>query len=200
MAAMPATDPEEAEVHTFLAAGSGPLTVEDLERMPDDGRRYELINGTLIVSPAPGTRHQVIGYRLFGVLDAVCPDEFYVLGAPYSVRPTKTTELQPDVLVGNAEDFTDKLLPTAPVLAVEVLSPSTALSDLTYKKAAYERLGVPSYWVIDPDEPSLIVFELDDDGVYQETAKVAGSEPYQATRPYQVRIVPTELLGRLADA
>ncbi|MGH3750929.1 MAG: Uma2 family endonuclease, partial [Micromonosporaceae bacterium] len=133
-------------------------------------------------------------------LDAVCPDEFYVLGAPYSVRPTKTTELQPDVLVGNAEDFTDKLLPTAPVLAVEVLSPSTALSDLTYKKAAYERLGVPSYWVIDPDEPSLIVFELDDDGVYQETAKVAGSEPYQATRPYQVRIVPTELLGRLADA
>ncbi len=198
MVAMPAIEDDE-EQQTFLAVGSGPLTVRDLERMPDDGRRYELIDGSLIVSPAPGTRHQMMAYRLFAVLDAACPDEFYVLGAPYSVRPSETTELQPDVLVGRAEDFTEKLLPTAPVLAVEVLSPSTTLNDLNTKKAAYERLGVPDYWVIDPHEPSLTVFELDPDGQYQEVAKVAGAESFATRRPYPVRIVPVELLGRLAQ-
>ncbi len=122
-----------------------------------------------------------------------------MLGAPYAVQPSDTTELQPDVLVGRAEDFTEKLLPTAPVLAVEVLSPSTTLNDLNTKKAAYERLGVPDYWVIDPHEPSLTVFELDPDGQYQEVAKVAGAESFATRRPYPVRIVPVELLGRLAQ-
>ncbi|MGH3656586.1 MAG: Uma2 family endonuclease, partial [Micromonosporaceae bacterium] len=88
--------------------------------------------------------------RLGAALDATCPEAFEVLVAPYSVQPADTTELQPDVLVGRAEDFTEKLLPTAPVLAVEVLSPSTALNDLNNKKAVYERLGVPAYWVIEP--------------------------------------------------
>ncbi|MGH3727598.1 MAG: Uma2 family endonuclease [Micromonosporaceae bacterium] len=124
--------------------------MRDLAKMPDDGRRYELIDGTLVVSPAPGTRHQKIVLRLGAALDATCPEAFEVLVAPYSVQPADTTELQPDVLVGRAEDFTEKLLPTAPVLAVEVLSPSTALNDLNNKKAVYERLGVPAYWVIEP--------------------------------------------------
>lgn len=193
MVAMPATtDP-------FLAAGSGPFTVHDLERMPADGRRYELIDGTLIVSPAPGTRHQKIVIRLGALLEANCPEGMETLTAPYSVRPSDTTELQPDVLVGRAEDFTEKLLPTAPVLAVEVLSPSTALHDLNTKKAVYERIGVPSYWLIDPDQPSMRVFELDSEGHYQLVAKVTGREAFQAQRPFPVRIVPTELLGRLAD-
>lgn len=189
----------EPEREPFLAAGSGPFTVHDLERMPDDGRRYELIDGTLIVSPAPGTRHQMIAYQLFGVLDAACPAAYYVMGAPYAVRLSDSTELQPDVLVGRAEDFTDQLLPTAPVLAVEVLSPSTAMHDLNTKKAMYERIGVPSYWIIDPDQPSMEVFEVDPEGRYQLVAKVTGREAFQAQRPFPVRIVPTELLGRLAD-
>lgn len=109
-------------------------------------------------------------------------------------------ELQPDVVVGRAVDFTEEDLPAAPVLAVEVLSANTRLIDLSVKKAAYERLGVQSYWVVDPDEPALTVFELDDEGRYQQTAKVAGAEAYQATRPYPVRIGPRELLGRLAQS
>lgn len=193
--AMPAT----MEPEPFLAAGSGPFTVHDLERMPDDGRRYELVDGMLIVSPAPGTRHQKIVIRLGALLEANCPDDMETLTAPYAVRVSDSTELQPDVLVGRAEDFTDKLLPTAPLLTVEVLSPSTALHDLNTKKAVYERIGVPSYWIIDPDQPSMQVFELDPEGHYQLVAKVTGREAFQAERPFPVRIVPTELLGRLAD-
>jgi Uma2 family endonuclease len=181
----------------FPVSGSGPLTVRDLEGMPDDGRRYELIDGVLFVSPAPGTRHQKIAYRLYGVLEAACPPEFEVMGAPYAVHHGEYIELQPDVLVGRFEDFTDTDLPKPPVLAVEVLSPSTALNDLNTKKAAYERLGVQSYWVIDPQQLQLTVFELRD-GNYAVTASVSGSEAYEATRPFPVRVVPVDLLGRFA--
>jgi len=175
-----------------------PFTVTDLEGMPDDGRRYELIDGVLIVSPASGLRHQTIGYRLYAVLEAACPDEFDVVGAPYAVQPDNLNELQPDVLVARVADLTEKNLPTAPVLAVEVLSSSTALNDLNNKRAAYQRMGVPSYWLIDPAGPRLTVLELDDAGTYQEIATVAGAEVFTATRPFEVRIVPMELLGRLA--
>jgi Uma2 family endonuclease len=125
-------------------------------------------------------------------------DAFYVLTAPFAVRSGDEVELQPDVLVGRAEDFTDKDLPAAPVLAVEVLSPHTAIHDLNTKKAVYERLGAPGYWVIDPDESWITVFELDADGRYQQTAKVVGDEPLEVRAPFPVRVVPNDLLGRLA--
>jgi Uma2 family endonuclease len=178
-------------------ADSGPLTVQDLEGMPDDGRRYELIDGVLIVSPAPGRRHQKIAARLYGVLEAACPGRYDVLVAPFAVHHGDKIELQPDVLVGRDEDFTEKDLPAPPVLAVEVLSPSTAIYDWNLKKAIYERLGTASFWVIDPAEPALTVSELDVDGNYQQVAKAAGDEVFEAQRPFPVRIVPRELLGRL---
>lgn len=173
--------------------------MRDLESMPDDGRRYELIDGMLVVSPAPGTRHQAIVVRLTAQLLAACPEQLEVMAAPYAVHSGEDVELQPDVLVGRYVDFTAKDLPKPPVLAVEVLSPSTALMDLNTKKAVYERLGVPSYWIIDPHEPRLTVFERDDDGRYEEITSVVDAEPYDAVRPFPVRIVPVELLGRFAD-
>ncbi len=172
-------------------------TVDDLEGMPDDGRRYELVDGQLHVSPAPGYRHQKIALKLGALLDAHCPDDLTVLTAPFAVQTSSRTELQPDVLVGRHADFTEKLLPVAPLLAVEVLSPSTGIRDLTVKKNAYERMGVVSYWVIDPQEPVLAVFELDAEGCYEQVAEVQGEKPFDATLPFPVRIVPAELLGRL---
>jgi Uma2 family endonuclease len=175
-----------------------PFTVDDLEAMPDDGRRYELIDGLLIVSPAPMLRHQKIVMKLAALLDARCPANMHTLPAPFAVQPSKTTELQPDILVAREEDLTEKLLPVAPLLAVEVLSPSTAINDLNNKKAAYERLGVPSYWVIDPQPPTLIAFELDADGHYRQVAEVKGEDAFEPVRPFPVRVVPVELLGTLA--
>ena len=176
-----------------------PFTVDDLEAMPDDGKRYELIDGMLIVSPAPIPRHQKVVGKLIVLLDAACPDGMHVFPGPLSVRPSNSTELQPDVLVARHADLTDKLLPVAPLLAVEVLSPSTALYDLTLKKAAYARLGAPSYWVIDPQQPRLTVYELDGEGRYQQVAEVKGEDAFEAQRPFPVRVVPVELLGTLAS-
>jgi Uma2 family endonuclease len=173
-----------------------PFTVYDLEAMPDDGHRYELLDGMLLVTAAPGYQHQKVVLKLAALLDSECPDELDVLPAPFAVRPSVTTELQPDVLVARDEDLTETNLPAAPVLAVEVLSPSTKLYDLNFKKAAYERLGVVSYWVFDPLVPRLTVFELDDCGEYQLVAKASGPEAFDAKLPFPVRIVPSELLGR----
>jgi Uma2 family endonuclease len=178
-------------------SASTPFTVHDLEGMPDDGRRYELIDGELLVSPAPGLRHQTISYQLHRLLDDACPGDMYVIAAPFAVQTDISNEVQPDVLVARFDDLTEKNLPTAPMLAVEVLSPNGRLIDLNLKRAAYERMGTPSYWVLDPSVPDLLVLELDIDGRYVVVARVAGDEPFEANRPFQVRVVPAELLGRL---
>jgi Uma2 family endonuclease len=176
---------------------SSPFTVADLEEMPDDGRRYELIDGKLLVTPAPGVPHQTVGFRLARFLDDACPDELFVIIAPFAVQPDQFNEVQPDVIVARFAELTNKNLPTAPVLAVEVLSPSGRLIDTNLKRAVYQRMGTPSYWIVDPEVPELLVLELDGDGEYQQMAKVSGDEPFVANRPFDVRIVPNELLGRL---
>ncbi|MGH3899027.1 MAG: Uma2 family endonuclease [Pseudonocardiaceae bacterium] len=82
--------------------GFGPaeeFTVEDLERMPDDGLRYELLDGMLLVSPAPGVWHQEVAFALARALHAACPPELHVVIAPFEWRGSRRTALQPDVLV-----------------------------------------------------------------------------------------------------
>jgi Uma2 family endonuclease len=79
-----------------------------------------------------------------------------------------------------------------PLLVVEIRSPGTALIDLNRKKAAYERFGVPSYWIVNPDppQPELTVFELRDGG-YALVAKTSG--PFTVGRPFAVSIDPADL-------
>jgi Uma2 family endonuclease len=187
-------------VMTGVMPRGRPFTVDDLEGMPDDGNRYELIDGMLLVSPAPDWPHQEMGAELFFQLRLRFPPGVRVLTAPFAVRTGTDSEVQPDVLVARFADLNrnSRNLPVAPLLAVEVLSPSTRLKDLNLKKAHYERIGVASYWILDPNEPgSLIVFELDDEGRYQQVAHVEGDEEFVATSPFPVTIVPARLLDGL---
>ena len=175
-----------------------PFTVADLESMPDDGRRYELVDGELLVSPAPGWPHQEAVATLTGLLRSVCPPHLRVLMAPFAVRPDAFNEFQPDLLVARYTDLTLKDLPTAPVLAVEVISPTSRLKDANLKKAVYARLGVESFWLIDPDpdQPALTVFELGAHE-YGQVAYIVGGEAFEAERPFSVRIVPADLVAGL---
>ena len=177
---------------------SRPFTVTDLEAMPDDGRRYELIDGELLVSPAPGWAHQEAAQTLYLVLRTACPAGLRVLAAPFAVRVDPFNELQPDLLVARFADLTELSLPRPPLLAVEVISPSSGLRDRSLKKAVYERMGVPSYWLVDPDRdrPALTAFELRG-GVYEQEAAVAGDQPWIARRPFGARIVPADLIAGL---
>jgi Uma2 family endonuclease len=180
------------EVMTMLPQGRALLRT-DLASVPDDGHRYELIDGALVVTPAPSLRHQTASMTLGNLLFIACPDELRVLAAPFDVALTPDTVLQPDLLVAPRDAFTDQYLQTAPLLAVEILSPSTRLIDLNLKKARYEAAGCPSYWVVDPIEPRLIAWELHD-GRYVEVADVAGEATWAATAPYAVSVTPAELV------
>ena len=185
-------------VMTSVIPHGRPFTVDDLEGMPDDGNRYELIDGMLLVSPALGWAHQEMGFALGAHLRALCSHDLRVLVAPFAVQTAFDSEVQPDVIVTRYGDLTEKNLPVAPLLAVEVLSRSTRLVDLNLKKAHYERIGVASYWILDPTEPgTLTVFELDDQGRYQQVAHVVGDEELVAERPFPVAVVPARLLDGL---
>ncbi|MDP9444905.1 MAG: Uma2 family endonuclease [Actinomycetota bacterium] len=172
---------------------SRPLTRDDLEKMPDDGHRYELVDGTLIVTPAPSWRHQRVVTRLWSLLNAQCPPGLEVFVAPLDVVLATDTVLEPDVLVVRRADLGDRDLPAAPVLAVEVLSPSTRHIDLTLKRSRLEAAGCRSYWVVDPDAAVLTAWELGDDG-YVEVAQVRGEEEYAAEAPYPVVVRPADLV------
>jgi Uma2 family endonuclease len=178
-----------------------PLTVDDLETMPDDGHRYELLDGTLLVSPAPGFPHQSVQAELHIALYNACPEHLYVMLAPFAVQFSPVTELQPDILIAELREFTTKNLPTAPLLAVEIRSPSTALIDRTLKRAAYARHGVPHYWIVDPDPeaPSITILELRGED-YVETQSAHGEEDLRIADPFHVRLRPSDLVVRIPDA
>jgi len=179
-----------------LAPGSRPFTVADLEAMPDDGRRYELIDGMLLVSPAPGWGHQHMMLALARLLHDACPPDMEVLAAPFGVRTALDTEVQPDVLVARFDDLTRKNLPVAPVLAVEVLSPSTQLHDRNLKMAHYARIGVAHYWLADPSEPgSIAAYILGPDAHYAQAGFASGADELVVDTPFPVRVTPARLLG-----
>lgn len=173
--------------------GSRPLTAADLDAMPDDGHRYELVDGTLIVTPAPSRRHQLVSSRLTSLLDRHCPADLLVLTAPTDVRLTDDTVLQPDLLVVPRDEFDDETRPLRPLLVVEILSPSTRHVDLALKRARYEAAACPAYWVIDPEALELHAWEWREEE-YVEVAHVSAHEPLAAVDPITLEVVPADLV------
>ena len=115
-----------------------PLTVEDLYLLPDDGNKYELDDGVLVVSPAPAIKHQLVLQRLSGMLGSVSPRNYVVLPGP-GVEMTKYQYRIPDLVVAriDAIGFEDVTMTKPPVLAIEIASPSTAIYDRNRKKDVY---------------------------------------------------------------
>ncbi len=112
-----------------------PLTRRDLESITDERHRYELVDGTLIMSPSPRPLHQRAVARVLAALAKVCPAGCEALPAPVDVWITDDTVLIPDVVVGRREAFTERALIGAPELVVEVMSPSSEHIDRFLKPA-----------------------------------------------------------------
>src|SRR5688572_10190878 len=139
------------------------LTIDMLDDFPEDGTRYELLEGMLLVTPAPNFAHQVVATRLAVALSAAvrgCGAEVVSIGA---IQRGKYTQLQPDVLV-----CPPGVRPTLSWrdirgwwLAAEVLSPSSRLYDREVKRGAYLTLGVEEYWIVDPDDCSVEIWTRD---------------------------------------
>lgn len=188
-----ATEPTGPHARTLGLPLNRPLTRADLETLPEDGHRYELIDGTLIVSPAPRPLHQRALGELFVAMRRVCPDDHEVFFAPLDVVLSDDSVIEPDLLVAPKAQFTDRELPGAPLLAVEVLSPSTRGVDLLLKKDRLQRAGCPHYWVIDADGPSITAWALDNDE-YRQVDQVKGTDSLDLTDPFPVSIVPQALI------
>jgi Uma2 family endonuclease len=168
------------------------LTREDLDALPDDGLRHELIDGAFVMTPSPNVRHQELSAGLFLTLrSALRHTELQVLYAPFDVV-LGSNVVVPDLLVARRSDFTDRSLPVAPLLVVEIRSPSTAWLDEGRKRSIYEEAGVSSYWLADPIAPAITILELDD-GHYVEVARAVGDQAITVTKPVPVTLNPDEL-------
>jgi Uma2 family endonuclease len=169
------------------------FTWQDLQGLPDDGNRYELMDGVLSVVPAPDGRHQLCVFQLTRLLFEARPLDLVVRMAPFSYTPEPGTSLEPDVLVARRSDMEEARLRATPLLVVEVASPRTRRHDRGDKLLAYQEYGVPYYWLVDPAVPSLTVLHLKN-GQYVEGAQVVGEAPHVTTEPFDVTVVPARLL------
>ena len=150
-------------------------TPADLLAFPE-GTLAQLIDGTLVMSPAPTSFHQRIVTRLIRNMGAFVDDEGLgeVIASPFDVFLDESHVVQPDLVfisTGRMHLISKRGLEGAPDLVVEVLSPSTGYYDLTQKREVYERTGVREYWIVDPERRTVEVLSLEEDG-YQTTAKV----------------------------
>ncbi len=169
-----------------------PWTVADLDLLPDDGLRYELVDGTLLVSAAPSKQHQRVLGNLHVLLRASCPPELEVFLAPTDYQPTDTRSLQPDLLVVTREDPGVKAVTTPLALAVEVLLPSSRSVDLVLKRELYQQAGVACYWVVDPDELTVRAWVLQDGVLVEQPVRPDGEQDLPG--PVRVRVAARDLV------
>jgi Uma2 family endonuclease len=141
-------------------------TVADLDRLPDDGNRYEVLAGTLLVTPSPGSAHQGVAARLSALFAAHLIGRRLQLFSPGVVTLPPLTQLQPDLLVVPARfaPGTPWVEITEHWLAVEVLSRSSRVYDREFKRDAYLALGVREVWLVDVRERSIEVCVRPDAG------------------------------------
>jgi Uma2 family endonuclease len=168
--------------------GQGRWTYQDYAALPDDGQRYEIVDGVLFMAPAPNRWHQNAAFEIASYLRThiKLTGLGQVFIPPFDVQLDYLTVVQPDVIVvlnSHLEKITDSRIIGAPDLVVEVSSPGTVGYDRTEKQKAYARAGVPEYWIADPASRTVEVLALEQ-GVYRSLGVFEG----KATLP--TRIVP----------
>ena len=176
-------------------------TYQEYAALPDDGKRYEIHDGELCVTPAPSTWHQIVSANLSDVLRAhvKARNLGLVLYAPLDVilseTPEATTILQPDLVYVDSDRralIRDRGIEGPPTLAVEILSPTTARIDRTRKRALYARYGVAYLWLVDPDARAVEAYVLRA-GTYDLASTVSGSDPVDLPPFVDLALVPASL-------
>jgi Uma2 family endonuclease len=172
-----------------------PFDLEDLYAAPDDGNRYEVLDGALVVTPPPGPVHQTVVGELFVVLrEAARPHGLRAFMAPLAWRIGPGQVPEPDLMVVSPEAVGDRAIERPPVIVVEVMSPTGKDRDLFDKRRIYGQAGALWYWLVDPAGPSLTVLRLVERR-YEEAARVVSDSRYTTDDPFPVTVVPNQLLG-----
>jgi len=146
---------------------------EDYKHLPEsETKRYELLEGELVMVPSPDWLHQSITASLFKLLAGFVEERALgeVRFAPLDVVLSEEDVVQPDLLFlsrGRLDLVREGVVRGAPDLVVEVLSPASAQRDRTYKKTLYARHGVKEYWLVDPEAQTIEVLKLEMGGYRQ---------------------------------
>jgi Uma2 family endonuclease len=145
----------------MVSATSNAFTLEDLEDLPDDGNRYELIGGAIVMTPAPEPVHQRVTRRLLALLDEACPEGHEVFVAPVDYDLPDAQRVQPDLTVVPDTSVGEKHLAGPALLVVEIVSPGSGANDRVTKRALYAKAAVPAYWIVDPGAGHLLALRLE---------------------------------------
>lgn len=155
---------EQSRVYHWPPQGA--WTYADYARLPATGDRYEVIRGDLHMSPAPRPKHQKVISRLIAAFENFLDEHPVgdVFPSPIDVRPTEEdTVVQPDIVFiakDNLEMVQDAYIFGVPDLLVEILSPGSLNYDRRDKYHLYAEVGVPEYWIIDPERCTVTVHVL----------------------------------------
>ncbi|MGH3516195.1 MAG: Uma2 family endonuclease [Haloechinothrix sp.] len=184
----------------------GSWTVQNVLALPEDGARYELVDGALIMNPPPSPRHQDLSFRLHTMLR----DAAHSVGAQVriwegvGVRLAGDQLLIPDLTVATSDlSKSSQLLiePPAVRLVVEIVSPGSRTRDRTEKPYLYAEAGIPHFWRIETEDyrgrtkplPLIITHELVGLGEYEVTRIVGAGEILSATEPIPIKLDPATL-------
>jgi Uma2 family endonuclease len=142
-------------------------TVDQVLAFPEDGNRYELARGELLVTPAPGPRHQIALASLHATLQSYLvahPEHGLAVFSPADITWDQATLVQPDIFVVPPDEVTnDWRTYKTLLLAIEILSPSSARADRVIKRRLYQENGVATYWVVDIDAQMVEVWHPEDE-------------------------------------
>ncbi|HIJ94699.1 MAG TPA: Uma2 family endonuclease [Desulfuromonadales bacterium] len=162
-------------------------TYADYLGWPDD-ERWEIIDGVAYaLSPAPGRQHQSISFEMARQLGNYLKDKpCRAFAAPFDVRLSDhssvsdnyvDTVVQPDLfVVCDKNKLDERGCSAAPDLIIEISSPSTGKNDLTVKFDLYQRHGVKEYWIVHPDQQTVMVFKIGEDGTYGKPDRYAAGD------------------------
>jgi Uma2 family endonuclease len=175
----------------LVPASGRSWTFDDLLNVVDDGFRYEIIDGSLLVTPPPGIGHQRIVTELLVALSLAAPPDLLVLpGVGVAKVQGQVNYFEPDVVVVDrdaAPEGDNKLDPRFVRLAIEVVSPSSRTIDEVLKREAYARMALSNYWIVTPQD-RVTTYELRE-GSYVETAAMTSSDAHlEVDRPFALVI------------
>ena len=142
-------------------------TVDEVLAFPDDGNRYELVDGELLVRPAPAPRHQKVATRLCAWIEGYLvrqPGRAELFVSPADITWDREKLVQPDLFVVPVSEVSRSWETVRTLLlAIEIVSPSSARGDRLVKRRLYQRQGVATYWIVDPDARLVEVWRPDDE-------------------------------------
>jgi Uma2 family endonuclease len=165
------------------------------ESRPDE-EHYEVVDGFPVMSPSPSPIHQLAVARLLVLLAAAAPPQMDVLPAPLDWVLWQSPRLQlrqRDLIVVRSEDVASSRLDALPILAIEVLSPTSFERDAVAKRREYALAGLEHYWIVDPATPQLGVYRRSG-GQLELVAHAHGEQVVAIDQPFSIRLRPSELV------